>query len=292
MAPTSLRIPVGPFTFDAVAEGPDDGAPVLLLHGFPQSAACWRRVQPGLADAGLRSVAPDLRGYSPDARPTDPEDYAMATLVGDVLGIADQLGWDTFHLVGHDWGGALAWHTAGRHGDRVRTLTVVSTPHPAAFLAAKHGGPSAEGDDQAEKSKYMDDFRSPGFEDVLLADDRALLQLMVLGAGMDEESAAESLARFPGRDEVVGALNWYRGAEPADAAGMGPITVPTVYLWSTNDIALGRTAAEATEGCVDGPYEFVVLDGVTHWIPEEAPEAVVEQVVAQAAGAGDGRGTR
>lgn len=286
MALSPLRIPLGPLTFDAVVDGPDDGVPVLLLHGFPQSAACWRRVQPELAAAGYRVVAPDLRGYSPDARPSDPSAYAMEALVGDVVGFADQQGWSTFHLVGHDWGGALAWHVAGRHGARLRTLTVLSTPHPSAFLAAKHGGPSVDGDDQASKSKYMDDFRTPGFEDLLMADDRGLLRLMVLGAGMDEESAEASLARFTTSEEVVGALNWYRGAEPADAAGMGPVTVPTLYLWSTNDIALGRTAAEATAACVDGPYRFVVLDGVSHWIPEEAPEAVLRELLPHLAGTG------
>lgn len=280
MAPTPQQLSIGDLTFDLFVDGPEDGPPVLLLHGFPQSAACWRRVQPALAAAGYRTVAPDQRGYSPGARPTDPADYRMDTLVGDVTSLADALGWSTFHLVGHDWGGALAWHTAGRHGERIRTLTVLSTPHPAAFLAAKHGGASEDGDDQREKSRYMDDFRSEGFEDLLLADDRALLKLMVLGAGMDEESAALSLARFDSAEAVVGALNWYRGAEPSDAAGMGPITVPTLYVWSTDDIALGRTAAEATAACVDGPYRFEVLDGVSHWIPEEAAEVTVDLLLA------------
>jgi len=280
MAFETLRIPVGPLTFDAVAAGPADGEPMLLLHGFPQTASCWRRVQPALAEAGLRTVAPDLRGYSPGARPLDPAEYRMELLVGDVVGLADALGVDRFHLVGHDWGGALAWHVAAAHPDRVRTLSVISTPHPAAFAAARRSGPSADGDDQREKSRYMDSFRPPGFEDRLLEDDRALLRLVVTGAGMDEESAEASLARFTTRDEVVGALNWYRGAEPADASGMGPITVPTLYVWSTEDIALGRTAAEATEAFVAGPYRFVVLDGVSHWVPEEAADRVVEELLA------------
>lgn len=280
MALESLRIPVGSLVFDAVGAGPTDGEPLLLLHGFPQSAACWRRVQPALADAGLRTVAPDLRGYSPDARPLDPEDYRIEELVGDVIGIADELGFERFHLVGHDWGGALAWYVAGAHGERISALTVLSTPHPRAFSIARQAGPSADGDDQRKKSSYMDDFRTDGFEDVLLADDRALLRLMVEGAGMDAESAEHALARFTTRDEMVGALNWYRGADPTDASTMGSITVPTLYIWSTDDIALGRTAAEATGDQVEGPYEFVVLDGVTHWIPEEAANEVVERLLA------------
>lgn len=274
----TTRIPVGSLTFDALEAGPRDGEPVLLLHGFPQTSVSWRFIQSGLADAGYRSIAPDLRGYSPDARPLDVDAYRIDELIADVVGIADELDLDRFHLIGHDWGGALAWHVAGRHGPRLRTLTVLSTPHPRAFEAAKRAGPSADGDDQRAKSGYMDDFRTSGFEDVLLADDRALLRLMVEGAGMDPESARLSLRHFHDRDAVVGALNWYRGAESGDASTVGPITVPTLYLWSTEDIALGRTAAEATGELVDGDYEFVVLDGVTHWIPEEAPDTVLEHL--------------
>lgn len=283
MSMTHFELASGPYVFQATAAGPVAGEPILLLHGFPQTGASWRRLQPLLSEAGYRSVAPDLRGYSPQARPLEPSEYAVEALVGDVIAWADQLGWETFHLVGHDWGGALAWHVAGRHGQRLKSLTVLSTPHPAAFLAAKRSGPGADGDDQSAKSKYMDDFRTPGFEDVLMADDRALLKLVMSGAGMDPESAALALDHFDGNEAIVGALNWYRGAEPTDAQGMGPVTVPTLYIWSTEDIALGRTAAEATAGCVDGPYEFVVLDGVSHWIPEEAAEAVAHSLLAHLA---------
>lgn len=280
MALESIRIPVDTFVFDAVAAGPADGEPMLLLHGFPQSSACWRRMQPALAAAGLRTVAPDLRGYSPDARPLDPSSYRIDELMGDVIGIADALGFDRFHLVGHDWGGALAWYVAGAHGERLGSLTVLSTPHPKAFSIARQAGPSADGDDQRKKSSYMDDFRTDGFEDVLLADDRALLRLMVDAAGMDEESATHALARFATREELTGALNWYRGADPTDASTLGPVTAPVLYIWSTDDIALGRTAAEATGDQVEGPYEFVVLDGVSHWIPEESADEVVERLLA------------
>lgn len=269
--PTALELPVGQFTFDATAQGPADGEPVLLLHGFPEGAFAWRRVQPLLAAAGYRTVAPDQRGYSPGARPTEPAEYTMATLVDDVLGLADALGWDTFHLVGHDWGGAVAWQVAGRHPERLRTLTSVSTPHPHALAAAKSAGPSADGEDQAAKSSYMDTFRSDGAEDLFLADDRALFRLMMEGSGLDAESGAHYLEAFATREAMSGALNWYRGADPADAADLGPITTRTLYVWSTDDIALGRLAAELTAEHVAGPYRFEVLDGVSHWVPEEAP---------------------
>ena len=270
MSVEPLALTIGPFTFDAVAEGPVDGTPVLLLHGFPEGAHTWRRVTPALAAAGFRTVAPDLRGYSPRARPTEPSDYTMDVLVGDVLDIADALGWDTFHLVGHDWGGALAWHVAGRHPERVRTLCVVSTPHPVALKAAQRSGPAADGDDQGAKSGYMATFRAPGAEDFFLADGAAVFQLMLEGSGLDTESAAYYVARIDTVEALAGPLSWYRGADPNDATGLGPITASTMYVWSTEDVALGRTAAELTASCVAGPYRFEVLEGVSHWIPEAA----------------------
>ena len=274
-----ITLSVGPLTFDAWADGPAEGEPVLLLHGFPESAHCWRFVQPALAAAGYRSVAPDQRGYSPGARPVDVAEYTMEHLVSDVLALADELGWDRFHLVGHDWGGAVAWQVAGRHPDRLRTLTVVSTPHPAAFAAAKKAGVSPDGDDQVAKSDYMQVLRSDGAEELFLNDESAVFRAVLEGSGLSAEDAEHYIGRFDTVEAVAGPLAWYRAADPADSAGMGPITVPTLYVWSTDDIALGRTAAEMTGAQVDGPYTFEVLDGVSHWIPEMAADELVERLV-------------
>ena len=124
----------GELVFDVLVAGPDDGPAVILLHGFPETAQSWVHQTPVLAAAGYRVIAPDQRGYSPDARPTEVTAYRTDRLVADVVGLADALGVDRFHLVGHDWGGAVAWQVAGRHPDRLLTLTVLSTPHPAAFV--------------------------------------------------------------------------------------------------------------------------------------------------------------
>src|SRR5207302_917343 len=140
-----------------------DGELVLLLHGFPQSSWEWRSQLKALGDAGYRAVAPDQRGYSRRARPPGVEQYRIEHLVADVLAIADWLGGHRFHLVGHDWGAAVAWQVAGRHADRLRTLTPVSVPHPAAFSTA------LQGDDQRDRSSYIDFFRQPDKpEEVLL----------------------------------------------------------------------------------------------------------------------------
>jgi len=131
MALERLEIDANGLTFSARAAGPPDGRPVLLLHGFPETSWSWRFVLDQLAGAGYRAVALDQRGYSTFARPDGVEAYRLAHLVDDVVGVADTMEWPTFDLVGHDWGGLVAWVTAARHAGRVRSLTSVSTPHPA-----------------------------------------------------------------------------------------------------------------------------------------------------------------
>ena len=138
-----LEIPVGRFTFDARAAGPAEGDPVLLLHGFPESSHEWRAQLRALGGAGYRAIAPDQRGYSPRARPIGVDNYRAEHLVADVISMADAIGVDRFHLVGHDWGAAVAWHVAGRHPERLRTLTPVSVPHPKAFADALLGDEAA-----------------------------------------------------------------------------------------------------------------------------------------------------
>lgn len=276
MSVRSTQITVGAHTFDALADGPDDAELVLLLHGFPQTSASWREQIEALAAAGHRAVAPDQRGYSPNARPTDVAAYAMPELVGDVLELADALGAERFHLVGQDWGGAVAWQVAGRHRERLRSLTVLSTPHPEALRRAYRGD---LGGDQAERSGYMTFFRQPDSQDRMLENDAAVLRLLFSGSGMPEGREQPYLDALGTPEALGAALNWYRAASPADIEGLGPITIPTLYVWSTGDVALGREAAEATAGCVDGPYRFEVLEGVGHWIAEQVPDRLNELLV-------------
>ena len=262
-----IEIPVDDLVFDARVDGPEAGELVLLLHGFPETSFSWRHQLPVLAAAGFRAVAPDQRGYSPRARPADVASYRAERYVEDVVGLADALGADRFHLVGHDFGGFVAWDTASLHPQRLVTLSVVSTPHPVPMAKS-----ILEGGEQRDRSSYMLFFRSPEAEAFFLDNDAAGLRSLYEASGLTEFDEYVRVLTQPGA--MTGALNWYRGVDRSTAMGMGPITTPTLYVWSTNDPALGREAAEATGSCVDGPYRFEVLDGVSHWIPEEAPEAL------------------
>lgn len=257
-----LRVPVGELVLDAIAVGPPHGELVVLLHGFPQTSWSWRGVWPALADAGYRVVVPDLRGYSPDARPEGVEHYRMPHLVGDVLAVLDHVGAAQAHLVGHDWGAAIAWQVAARHPDRVRTLATVSVPHPVAFAEALTTDP-----DQRARSQYMRDWRSPDTERTLLEGG-----LGDVFGGIPAVDAEHYLAVLRQPGALTAALAYYRASSRADLEGLGPVAVPTLHVWSDRDPALGPVAAHATGEHVTGPYRFEVLHGVSHWVPEQAPD--------------------
>ena len=265
-----LEIEAGGFTFTGRASGPHDGRRVLLLHGFPQTSWAWRDQLSALGRAGYRAIAPDQRGYCGGARPTDVSAYAPDLLVGDVVALADSMEMETFDLVGHDWGGMVAWITAARHPARVRSLGVVSTPHPLALQGALRGGDAA----QVATGEAMASFCEPDVpERLLLGADGAGSGLAALLAetGLDDEDVRMYVSALTEPGALTAALNWYRAMDPAALADLQPITVPTLYVWSTGDEAFGRSAAEGTAEHVKGPYTFEVLENVSHWVPEMAP---------------------
>lgn len=268
---TSATIGVG--SLDLRIDGPEDGPPIILLHGFPQTSLSWAGVAPRLVEAGFRVIAPDQRGYSPGARPVGVEHYGNDLLADDVVELADALGLDTFHLVGHDWGASIAWVTAARHADRLRSLTAVSVPHLAAFGRALKAS-----EDQRAMSRYMQLFRVEGkAEDVLLGDDGRRLTEFYEGK-VPPDALAEYVRLFSDRPTLTAALNYYRAMEKW-LNDLPAVTVPTTYVWSTGDRALGREGAEMCGDFVDADYRFVQLQDVTHWIPDEAPDALADAIL-------------
>jgi pimeloyl-ACP methyl ester carboxylesterase len=256
-----VQIPVGQLVFDVTVTG--EGPPVLLLHGFPQTSHCWRNLVPHLSS--YRLVLPDQRGYSPGARPPDVEDYRLPRMVEDALGVLDALGIERAHVVGHDFGAAVGWQLGARHPDRVLSLTVLSVPHPRAMIEALRTDP-----DQRSRSQYMRTFAQPGYDEVLLADDAALLRQFFTDA-VDVEQVVAA-AREPGA--LAAWLRWYPGQRLEDLGDTPAVTVPTLHVWSDGDLALGPGATTATREWVTGPYRLEVLEGVSHWIPEEAASSV------------------
>jgi pimeloyl-ACP methyl ester carboxylesterase len=262
-----LSIPTAAGNFDAIAAGPGDGRPVLLLHGFPEAGIAWEHQVAALGGHGYRVVAPDQRGYSPGVRPERTGDYDMSELVGDVLAIADALAWNRVHLAGHDCGAAVAWSVAEQHPDRIRTLTAVSMPHPAALADAQQGD-----EDQALRSAYLTEWRQTRTTERRMLDNDAEVLRRMFEWKLQPSRVEEYIQRLSEPGALTAALNWYRANRPG--ARIGPVSAPTLYVWSTEDVAYGSTAALETGKWVTGPYYFHMLEDVTHWAPEEAPGAL------------------
>ncbi|WP_248489556.1 alpha/beta fold hydrolase [Tsukamurella sp. PLM1] len=257
-------------TFPVLDSGPLDGETVVLLHGFPQTPTSWRATAELLQGKGFRTVIPTQRGYARSATPKHRWQYRSSELVADTAALLERTG--PAHLVGHDWGSSTAWLTAAAHPDLVRTLTAVSVPHPFAFLR------SFLRSDQALKSYYMYLFQIPFLPELLATRAPGAFRAFLRRSGMPDGAVATVV------DEVVepgllgGGLGYYRGM-PFTAARPGAsshVTRPTTYVWSTDDIALGRAGAELAGDYVDGPYRFVVLEGVSHWIPDERPAELAD----------------
>jgi pimeloyl-ACP methyl ester carboxylesterase len=236
---------------------------------------CWRAQVAALAAAGYRAIAPSQRGYSPGARPdpTNTANYHIDRLIDDAIAIAAACGYGDarFHLVGHDWGGSIAWSLADRFPHRLKSLTVLSRPHPNAFNRALQ----LPDGDQAHRSRHHKAFLEPDAADVVLADDAKWLRERWAANGVSSAAIELHLGVLGNKAAMEAALAWYR-ARGAIRGPLGMIDVPTLYIWGDADDTVGRIAAEGTKEFVSAPYRFEVLPGVGHFAADQVPERVSE----------------
>ena len=254
--------------FDVRDSGPLDGTPVILLHGFPQDSRSWGPVAALLHARGYRTIAPDQRGYSPGARPRPRLAYRPSELTKDIVELIRVTGLGPVHLVGHDWGALVAWELAAERPDLLRSLAALSVPHPGAFARAMFTR------SQRRKSRYMLFFQLPWLPERQLTSGKTW-ERSLRATGMSSEAAARDAGRLRERGAARGALNWYRALVFSSPRALrARITVPTLYVWSDGDKAIGAQGVALTPRFVTGPYTFEVLEGVSHWIPDEAPEQI------------------
>ncbi|MFV8262141.1 alpha/beta fold hydrolase [Mycolicibacterium peregrinum] len=268
----------GEFVFDVTDSGPADGPVVVLLHGFPQQNTSWAQIAPLLTARGFRCLAPNQRGYSPGARPTRRSDYRSAELVEDTLALIDASGADRVHLVGHDWGAAVAWGVADGAPERLASLSALSVPHPMAFVR------SMLTSRQGLASWYMYVNQLPWVpERLMLGRDgrgRAIAKSLIR-SGLTPQVAERDARAMTETGALTAALNWYR-AMPLNGSGLraaDKITVPTLYVWSDRDIAITAKPARDTANYVSGPYRFETLHGASHWLPEEKPTEIADMLL-------------
>jgi pimeloyl-ACP methyl ester carboxylesterase len=249
-----------------------DGPPVLLLHGFPDSSHLWRRQIPALTGAGLRVIAPDLRGFGESDRPEGVDAYRVGHTLADLVAVLDAVGAERAHVVGHDWGAGVAWAFAGVRPDRVERLVAMSVGHPRA-----RGTSIAD----REKAWYQLLFQFAGVaEELLMRDDWKLMREWLRGEG-DGDRYVEDLAR-PGA--LTAGLNWYRAnlgpqRELEGPPRLPPVAAPTLGLWSSGDHYLREEPMIRSAEHVTGPWRYERIDGASHWMQLDAPERVNDLLV-------------
>lgn len=258
-------------TFDLLDQGPIDGEIVVLLHGFPQLNTCWNEVAAELNAAGYRTIAPNQRGYADGARPRGRRAYRSTELVADINALIDELG-GRVHLVGHDWGAVVAWAVAMEHPEKLATLTAISVPHPSAFLKAMPKG-------QLKDSWYMAAFNVPFAPEKILTDPKRARLMLGKKSGMSKATVETYLADFASnRARLTGALGYYRALPFTNPRSIHKVAVPTTYIWSDRDVALGRAGAELCGEYVTADYRFEIIEGASHWLPDDEPEAVARLI--------------
>jgi pimeloyl-ACP methyl ester carboxylesterase len=242
------------------------GRPVVLLHGFPDSGRLWRHQVPALAEAGFQVVVPDLRGYGRSGQPEPVDAYSLPLLAGDVLAVLAELGIDQAHVVGHDWGAALAWVLGSLAPGNVDHLVTLSVGHPATFRRTL---------EQLEKSWYMLLFQFPGIAESWLTQD-GWANFRSWGQHPDADAV---IAELEANGSLTPGLNWYRANVPPESwAGpplqLPPIQAPTMGVWSTGDFALTETQMTDSAENVAGTWRYERLEGPGHWMQLDAPDQV------------------
>lgn len=275
---THRMVDIGPLKLHCAEAGPEGGEPVILLHGFPEFWWSWRKQIPALSGAGFRVVAPDMRGYGNSGCPEGVSAYQLDRLVKDVIALADALGFQTFALVGHDWGGIVAWAVAARHPERLRKLVILNAPHLDTMSEIIRRRPQ-----QLLRSSYVGFFQLPGVPELVLGRKNfEALGKALTGSSRRGTFTDEDLAHYkrqwalPGR--LTSMLNYYRALVRRRHEPLGPITLPVRMLWGRRDQALHHDLAVASIArCPNG--ELLTHDRATHWIHLEEPEWVSGQIV-------------
>ncbi len=269
-----------------MTDGPENGTPVILLHGFPEFHYGWRKQTPALAEAGFRVIAPDQRGYNLSDKPKGISAYDVDVLARDVIGLFDHFGIEKARLVGHDWGAIVAWATAIHYPERLEKLSILNVPHPDVMTDFVLHNPA-----QRKKSWYVFFFQIPWLvEWVLSRNDFEYLARMLTRSGRKDTFTEADLAEYKKawsqKGALTGMLNWYRavvrrGIDSAFSSQKLPprrVHVPTMMLWGKHDVALSSCMTQPSiELCDNGELTF--FDKATHWVQHDASDEVNQKLI-------------
>lgn len=258
--------------FDFLEFGEKNKEAIILLHGFPANAGSWQPTAELLAKQGYRVLVPEQRGYSKRARPKRRRDYKLSELAKDVVALLDSSGIISAHIVGHDWGGVVAWAFGAQYPERTLSLTAVSTPHPRALIS------SILKSKQLLLSWYMAFFQLPWLPEFIV---KKNLRRSLVNSGLSDVFAASYAKNMQDSSLLNGALNWYRALPFTlfEARKIGSISGKTLFIYGVKDAFLSKTAAVETKNWAEGDYRFVRQSEATHWIPEESPEWLASKII-------------
>jgi len=275
-----VNLSIGEMTFRTRIAG-FNGNPskevVILLHGFPVTSAMWVDLIGPLEEAGYRVVAFDQRGYSPLARPENLDSYQISEITKDIFAVADVIGAEKFHLIGHDWGSVVGWSAVLSNPSRITSWTALSFPHPAAFGAAL-----LVDLDQQERSSYVAFFQTPWLPETVFSFNNFSI-LKALLAGMSDKKMKDYIKVFSEPGALTSALNWYRALGDDllfEVEGVESLEVytPTLFLWGNQDQSVGRVAIDGMDELIEGPYTNIELEA-GHWLLVDQPERVVSEIL-------------
>jgi pimeloyl-ACP methyl ester carboxylesterase len=268
-----------------MTDGPENGTPVILLHGFPEFHYGWRKQIPSLVEAGFRVIIPDQRGYNLSDKPKRISMYDIDILARDVIGLLDHFGYDQAFLVGHDWGAAVAWNVALNYAGRLKKLVILNVPHPDVmndFL--RHNA------EQQKRSWYILFFQIPVLvEWILSRNDFYQMTRMLTGSRPGISFTAQDLVEYKKAWSQPGALtsmlNWYRAAVRHNwrsafgkKAPARRVMVPTLMLWGRRDAALNHEMMEPSIAlCDDG--KAILFENATHWVQHDEPDEVNKKLI-------------
>lgn len=246
---------------------------VVLLHGFPESSHMWESTMQHLHQQGFYCIAPDMRGYSANARPKGVKNYSIQAIASDIIQILEQKNITNFHLIGHDWGSVIGWSICGLYPQQVQSFVPMSVPHLIAFSdALKHD------EEQKKMSGYMKTFQLRGIPELVLKANncKRLKESCWYLSPTEQVNIYTSL--FKEKRALTAALNYYRCnfkyfERVSQALGLDAIKIPTTLIWGNKDMALGRTGVENTAQYMKGAYELVELDA-SHWLIQDTAAEV------------------
>lgn len=281
VAVEARHIAVNGLELHTIIAGPIDGPLVILLHGFPENWYTWRQQIKPLVEAGYRVVVPDQRGYNLSDKPGGVHNYRLEALAADVVELIHSFKHERAMVVGHDWGGLVAWYLAMHYPEIVEKLIVLDAPHPAAYLREIRSNPA-----QQRKSWYIGFFQLPGVPEELFGHDpietaRFFFRRNAINqeafSSFDIHVMATAIAQ---PEALTSALNWYRAVVRDRSAfeNVRPIEAPTLLIWAEDDVALGRSLTYGLEPWISR-LQVHYISHCGHWVQNEAPEEVNAQLL-------------